>query len=256
MFQKPVVALFLCLLAASFSASSCPKKSYSIGIQAMDYSPHYNGDDLTQPTFFNDFITWLSKKTDCTFEIVPLPVKRLTNALERKKIDFIYPGNPDWHQENKENNNNKYWYSPTIAFGLGGTMVLPANQKMMPASFASLAFPRGFTPIAFYPLRKKHYIDFIEVSDAYAAYMMVVSKRATGADIEYNVAQHTMAKHKLPPLALADNLPFTLASFHLMAQESNEFTRHISSLIQENPEQLTLLRKNAKLLESRPTNVH
>ena len=123
---------------------------------------------------------------------------------------------------------------------------------MIPASFSSLAFPRGFTPIAFYPLRKKHYIDFIEVSNAYAAYMMVVNKRATGGDIEYNVAQHIMKKHKLPPLVLADNLPFTLTNFHLMAREANEFTTQIFSLIQENKEELAQLRKKAKLLEQRP----
>ena len=102
MYQKAVVVLMLTLLVTSFPALSCQKESYTIGIEALDYSPHYNGDDLSEPTFFKDFILWLSAKTNCQFEIIPLPIKRLTGELDRNKLDFIYPGNPNWHPENSE----------------------------------------------------------------------------------------------------------------------------------------------------------
>lgn len=229
---------------------ACEKSAYTVGVQAIDYTPHYNGVQ-DEETYFKQFVLWLSEKTGCKFDIVYLPIKRLDLEFESLSIDFMYPDNPNWHNTTDSVNQNRV-YSPVLATAIGGTMVASENTNITLASFETLVFPRGFSPVAWYPLQQTYSIAFKEVSDATAALLMVNAKRATGADIELSVAQHLTKKHDLTPLALAKNLPITPTGFHLVTLKHPELMNTISQLVNSHQQELLLMRESLGLIEALP----
>ncbi|GHF94322.1 hypothetical protein [Thalassotalea marina] len=257
MFKKSIITLVsLCFVSISLPSIACEKVPYKVGVQSIDYSPHYNGEHPNKETFFKLFIAWVSNKTGCKFEVINLPIKRLYLEFESDSFDLMYPDNPAWHSNSSSDEQtaplDTRLYSPKIATALGGTMVKPEHENIKLESFRVLVFPRGFSPIAWYPLQESHAIEFKEVTDAAAALMMVDAGRATGADIEYNVARHLAKEHHYTALVLAKNLPFTPTGFHLSTIKHPKLMATISQLIDEHPQELSAMRKKAGLIENLP----
>jgi len=245
-------AFFLFLMFFNKPVFSCEKKVYTIGVQAIDYTPHYNFVTENKENLFIEFVDWLSQKTGCDFQIKPLPIKRLKLAFEQQNdIDFIYPDNPNWH-DNTSNVTDKRIYSLPIAKALGGTMVKEANKKVLLNEFELLAFPRGFTPVAWLSLHQEYEIKFREVTDAKAALLMVQSSRVDGADIEYNVAQYIIKKYNLSSMVLAENLPFTPTDFHLATLTQPVMMKVINTLLLTNTDDIKKMKLKVNLIEKKP----
>jgi len=238
----------------SVRVSACDKKNYTIGVQSIDYTPHYNFTTSDRLNFLNEFIIWLELKTQCKFTILSLPIKRLNFTFEEQQtIDFIYPDNPNWHDISpSEETGIQRVYSPSIAVALGGTMVTEANKYISIAQFNTLAIPRGFTPVAWLPLKAQKKVNFREVSDAKASLLMVQTGRVDGADIEYNVAQYLIKKHKLLPMVLADNLPFIYTDFHLSTFTQLDMMKTITELVNNHQIEIKEMKKKVRLLEQKP----
>lgn len=230
-----------------------PSKRYVIGVEQIDYSPHYNFVTETTQNFFAEFVVWLNQKSACQFIIKALPIKRLqAEYLNTNKIDFIYPDNPNWHNGNSETVSMKREYSAPLITALGGTMVKLSHQHITLETFKKLAFPRGFTPVAWFPFVDKHHISFTETSNALSALMMVSTGRVDGADIEYNVAKYLINKHELETLVLANQLPFTPTKFHLSTIREPELLGHISSLITQHTSDLNAIKTSLNIIEALP----
>ncbi len=229
-------------------ANSCPTpdKIYVIGVEAIEYSPHYNFVRPAQANFFGDFVTWLAKKTQCNFQVKSLPIKRLKYAYENTgNIDFIYPDNPNWHDKNSQ----QRFFSKGLVTALGTTMVKAKNVSMEIGNFHSLAFPRGFSPVAWYPLQQKYGITFSETSNALAALKMVDANRVDGADVEYNVAQYLMLQGEIHNLKVAQNLPFTPTSFHLSTLKEQVFITYINDIIEQSFDEIETIKQQLGIVE-------
>ena len=101
-------------------AVACEKSVYTIGVQAIDYSPHYNFNDKDAANYFGEYVDWLNKKLPCTFIVKSLPIRRLNFLFEQGMIDFIYPDNPSWHDDITAGSRV---YSSSLVTALGGTVV-------------------------------------------------------------------------------------------------------------------------------------
>jgi len=241
-----LILLFLNISISQYSYACVKNSPYIIGVQAIDYSPHYNFIEKNMPSYFSNFIQWVENKTQCKFIIKALPIKRLNIAFsQQSSIDFIYPDNTNWHTTS-----DKRIYSNTIALALGGTIVRPENANLTLEEFNTLAIPSGFTPVAWLALQKKHQINIHETANAKSALLMTIYQRADGADVEYNVANHLIAKHQYQPLVLAKNLPFTPTSFHISTFNHPEVLNIINKLIKTYPDEIRKLKKQVSLIES------
>jgi len=249
--QKLIAVIFVFFIAKEVNAENGKCLSATpliVGVQSIAYSPHYDFVSDKQEGYFNDLIKWLEEKTQCTFLIRPLPIKRLKLSLRYQHIDFMYPDNPTW---NKTFDIDRY-YSVPVTTALGGTMVKQSNENTKLHAFNRLAFPRGFTPVAWYQLEDGAHIKFTEVSSVLATLKMVLTNRADGADIEYNVANYLVTKHKLEPLVLAKNLPFTPTHFHLSTYRQTTIMQQINQLISTNPEVISKLKNKHGIIEKPP----
>lgn len=240
-------AIFL-IPKASLAACPQPEKVFVIGVEAIAYSPHYNFVEQEQPNFFGGFVEWLSKRTECKFEVRALPIKRLKSEYQQNKsIDFIYPDNPNWHSES---DNAHRHYSNSIVLALGSTIVLKENAEMKIEQFKRLTFPRGFSPVAWYKFKES--VTFTETFSALAALQMVAVNRVDGADVEYNVAQFLMAQSNIENLVMAKNLPFTPTKFYLSTYTETTLLALINQKMQQFPEEISRLKKQAGLTEKAP----
>jgi len=191
-FKSSLYILLLFISALSLNAFACEKnESYVIGVQSIDYSPHYNFIEQGAPSYFSLFLNWLEQKTSCKFSVKVLPIKRLNYSKNSQySLDFIYPDNSTWHIENSDDR----FYSDPIITAMTGMMVRPKEQKMPLEHFKVLAITRGFTPTQWLSLAPKHQIKFQETFNALASLKMVIYNRADGADVEFNVANYLTKK--------------------------------------------------------------
>lgn len=188
----------------------------------------------------------MERKTSCKFTVKVLPIKRL-NYVENSQypLDFIYPDNPTWHENNVDNR----FYSDPIITAMTGMMVRPAEKKMPLEHFKVLAITRGFTPTQWLSLAPKHKIRFQETFNALASLKMVNYNRADGADVEYNVARYLTAKNKLSPLVLATQLPPWPTPFHLSTQKHPKILMLINQLMSQYPQELKALKAQLNIKE-------
>jgi len=210
-------ARVITLLAIAYTLSpsvvqACEKPVYTIGVQAIEYSPHYNFEDKNAASYFSEYVAWLNNNLPCRFIVKPYPIKRLNLLFNQKQVDFIYPDNPNWHDEITAQSRS---YSTPLVTALGGTVVKLKDKDIELGDFKRLAFPRGFTPIAWLELQAQYIIEFAETNSAKAALQMVLSSRASGADVEWNVANYLIKVNGLKPMTLGRKLPFTPTKFHL-----------------------------------------
>jgi len=239
--------LLASLLVVSKNTNACPQKSpYVIGVQAIDYSPHYNFIEQNTPNYFGNFIQWVESKTQCKFLFKILPIKRLNLTFNpRSNLDFIYPDNATWHTESDQR-----IYSHAIALALGSTMVKPENINLTLENFNILAIPSGFTPAAWLNLPPKYPITIHETVNAKSALLMTIYQRADGADVEYNVANYLIKKYHYNPLVLAKHLPFSPTTFHISTFNHPKLLTLINQLITAYPDEINQLKAQVNLHES------
>jgi hypothetical protein len=224
-----------------------PEKNYIIGVQSIDYSPHYNFIEKGAPSYFSLFLTWLEQKTNCKFRVKALPIKRLN--FDKNNIitlDFIYPDNAIWHDKNTV----KRFYSLSLITAMTGMMVRPDKESTALEQFKTLAIVRGFTPAQWLFLAPNYTIKFHETHDALSALKMVLYKRADGADVEYNVAQYLLKKHHLNKLVLAKKLPDWTTTFHISSVQHPDIINKINRLIKKYPNEIQALKDKVNLIET------
>ena len=250
-FLKIQLILLFLLIPISINVHSeaiCDsEKVYTIGVQSIAYSPHYNFIEKNKPSYFSLFLNWLEHKTNCKFVIKALPIKRLNFDQNNKiNLDFIYPDNPIWH----DNTDNTFFYSSPLVTAMSGMMVRPNNQNRELTSFKVLAIVRGFTPKQWLSETSKPLIEFHETHDALSSLKMVLYNRADGADIEYNVAQYLLKEHHLGELVLATKLPAKPTTFHISSKHQDKIITKINQLIEKYPSEIQALKDKVNLVET------
>lgn len=228
-------------------------ESYIIGIEQIDYYPHYDFSHRQQRGYFVDLIKLFSEKTGHQFKFMPLPVKRLYQSA-KSDIDFIYPDNPLWEQYN-EPGIHKSFSSPVI-FTLGSTLVKPELQHISLEQFRSLAVIHGFVPTKWLALKDQYKYRMVDVPDVASALGLVLKGRLDGANIEFNVAQHYLRSIAAQDqLVIAEQLPFTQLPFLLSTVKHPAVLKQFDQFLIENAEQVAALKRKYQLQEQRPAPV-
>lgn len=128
-------------------------------------------------------------------------------------------------------------------------MVRREWQDISLAEFETLAVPLGFTPVKWLSLISAGDVNLIQVPDSSAALQMVLLGRATGADIEYNVARHLMIMMNRPgELVLNTQLPLDEVGFTVSTLRHAELIRELDQFIADNPALLTQLKQRYALV--------
>jgi hypothetical protein len=245
--MRVVVMLLTCCL--SFFSGATVAKSYVIGIEQLDYYPHYDFSSDHPRGYFFDLIQLYSQWSGDQFVFKALPVKRLyKDAAEL--TDFVYPDNLVWQPQLDIDHKVTKYYSDPVIYTLGGTMVLPENQQMRLKEFRLLANIHGFSPTLWVGLKKNYKFKILDVPDAESALGMTLKGRVDAANVEYNVAQYHLAQMKdSGTLVIAEHLPFTNLAFHLSSQKHPEQILRFNQFLREQQQQIQQLKQRYALIE-------
>lgn len=245
------VVLMLLWSCLSFFCGTVQAKTYVIGIEQLDYYPHYDFKSVQPRGYFVDLIQLYSIWSGDEFVFKALPVKRLYKD-SAELTDFIYPDNLRWQPHLDIDQKLVKYYSAPVIYTLGGTMVLPQKQQMSLSDFKVLANIHGFSPTRWLELKKRHKFKILDVPDAESALRMTLRGRVDGANVEYNVAQYHLAQMKsAKALVMAEHLPFTNLAFHLSSQKHPEQIRRFNQFLIEQQDQIQQLKLRYALVEYR-----
>jgi polar amino acid transport system substrate-binding protein len=244
---------WLALLMVMFVTCPLRADSFVIGIEQIDYYPHYDFSQRQKRGYFFDLIQLFSDKTGHQFKFMPLPVKRLYSSTT-SGIDLIYPDNPLW-QQYMEPGTDKFYSSPVI-FTLGSTLVKPELQHITLEKFRSLAVIHGFVPTQWLALKSQHKYRMVDVPDVASALGLVLKGRLDGANIEFNVAQHYLRSIAAQDqLVIAEQLPFTQLPFLMSTVKHPQLLAQFDLFLQENAAEVVALKRKYQLQEQRPAPV-
>lgn len=239
----------LMLLLSSCLCGSLQAKTYVIGIEQLDYYPHYDFKSAQPRGYFFDLIQLYSKWSGDDFVFKALPVKRLyKDSIEL--TDFVYPDNKAWQPHLEIDPSITKHYSAPVIYTLGATLVLPQKQQMLLSDFKVLANIHGFSPTRWLELKKQHKFKILDVPDAESALRMAIRGRVDAANVEYNVALYHMEQMKLSKaLVMAEHLPFSNLAFHLSSQKHPEQIRRFNQFLIEKQDQIQQLKQRYGLVE-------
>lgn len=244
------LGLLLITLAASAQPPVSPVKVVRVGIQEIDYYPHFDFSSQPPQGYFYDLMQLFAKQAKLRIEFVPLPVRRLYQEAA-DSVDLVYPDNPRW-QRYLVVNLAKH-YSAPVEMNLGTTMVLAQNRDMPLAKVRSVAIIHGFTPTKWLELESQYRYRLVEVADVDSALGLVLKGRVDAAVVEYHVAQHYMQQHKLQDqLVVGSQLPYTQLAFLLSSFRDESLIQQFNLFLQKNAVEVDALRQKYHLYQQLP----
>jgi ABC-type amino acid transport substrate-binding protein len=244
---------WLALMLLAFSAGAIRADNYVIGIEQIDYYPHYDFSKRQQRGYFFDLIQLFSEKSGHQFKFMPLPVKRLYQSAN-SGIDFIYPDNPLWKQYSEPGITK--FYSEPVIFTLGSTLVKPAMQQMTLEELRTVAVIHGFAPTKWLALQDQYKYRLVDVPDVASALGLVLKGRVDAAVIELNVAQHYLRSIAAEDtLVIAEQLPFTQLPFLLSTVKHPHLLKEFDRFLREHADAVAALKRKYQLQEQRPVPV-
>lgn len=228
---------------------SAETRQLIIGIEQIDYFPHYDFSAGQQRGFFHDLMQLFGKTAGYHIRYDSLPVKRLYQAAN-ERVDLVYPDNPLWQKYLVAE--YKKTFSEPVVYTLGSTMVLPENRQIPLERFRSLAVIHGFTPYRWLEMQNRYKFKFVDVADGASALGLVLKGRVHGASIELNVANEYLRRIGQPgALVAADTLPFSEIPFLLSSVHRPELIAEFNRFLHQHAREIQQLKQKYQLLEHR-----
>lgn len=222
-------------------------KEYTVGIEDINYYPHYDFSGAEPRGYFFELMQLFSKSSGHQFKFQKLPVKRLYLAA-KDEVDLVYPDNPLWQQYLYASYPKTF--SEPVIYTLGSTMVRPEHRNLSVASVRNLAVIHGFTPTRWLELKKLHNFKVVDVQDAYSALGLLTKQRVDAAVVEYNVAQAYLTEFKLPAaLVIGEQLPFPEVPFLLSTVNHSELIAEFNQFLKTERVAIQALKDRFKLIE-------
>ena len=232
------------------SLPSAYAKEFVVGIEDINYYPHYDFTGEQPRGYFFELMQLFSKKSGHHFKFQKLPVKRLYLSA-KDEVDLVYPDNPRWQQYLYASYPKTY--SEPVIHTLGSTMVRPENRHIPVGRVKYLAIIHGFAPSRWLELKKIYSFKIVDVQDVPAALGLVLKKRADAAVVEYNVAQAYLAGHqKAGELVAGEQLPFTDVPFLLSTVHQPELIAEFNLFLEREQLAIQALKDKFALVEDKP----
>ena len=136
--------IYVAVIIFSFANLSLAQtKVYVIGVENIDYFPHYTYENGKFEGHGRAILDAFAKSQGYTFVYEAFPIKRLYNNFLDQKLDFKYPDNPNWKQKLKRG--TQVHYSQPVAEYIDGVVVLPERKGQGVKQLKTLGTVLGFT---------------------------------------------------------------------------------------------------------------
>jgi len=226
-------------------ATAAQGGNYTIGVEALDYYPHYRADARGQfDGFARAVFDAFAEDSGHVFSYRPLPVNRLYAEFAAGQVDFKYPDNPQWGGDAKKGVEVRY--SASVTPYVDGLLVLPAAAGK--GAVASIGIVAGFTPFPYkdalaegrYKLEERNALDQLLRG--------VLLGRLDAAYVNIDVGRHALRTLGEPGGLVFDAaMPADRGDYHLSSIKHAEVLGQFDEWLKANAERITALRKQFAL---------
>jgi polar amino acid transport system substrate-binding protein len=231
-----------------FNVNNSFSQNYSIGVEQLNYIPHYtyNGDQYLG--FARELIDNFAKYAKITITYKILPIKKLFSDFVNGDIDFKYPDSPYWQQNLKKN--KKIIYSNSVVKYIDGVLVLPENKNININKLKNLGIVRGFTAWDYLDQIKNNTIKISEHKSLSGLIKMTLKKRIDGLYANVAVAKYQLEQILKQPTGLVFNssLPHTKSSYFLSTIKHPKMINILNKFLLEKKEKINEIKEKYKIL--------
>ncbi len=241
------VITFICLFCLMSGLVPVQAKTYTLGVEELNYLPYYANDQREYYGFAREFFDLFAKEQGITFEYKVLPVKRLWNDFLNEKLDFKFPDHPYWNGDAKKGLN--VVYSDAVVNYIDGVMVTSDNQAISIENLKKLGTVAGFTAWDYLDLIKANKITVVENPSFVGLLKQTLVGRLDGAYINISVAQHQLETELKKPSALvfATQLPHTKADYLMSSIKHPELVAAVNAFMKKHGEAIRRLKIKYKV---------
>ncbi len=247
-FSKPATRLKIFLLctfafaqaAAAFAMTGRARaETYVVGIENIEYMPHYSAVGEEVYGYIRDLLDAFAKDEGINFRYQAYPIIRLSRNLATGIVDFKYPANPGWI----EHSGATLIYSDPVAEFTDGLSIKPENRGK---PIKSIALVRGFTPQAFQKQIENGEIHVSEHDSLRDVVQHVLRGRSDAVYANKSVVKYFMANflHKPDALIFDDQENVTRDSYRLGTIQHRKIIEKLNQWLAKNSGRIGKLKKS------------
>lgn len=209
---------FLCslcwlLLILPATGYADEKTIYRIGVENIDYYPHY-AFGFQKPSFAQELIERFFDDHSADVIFISLPLKRFNQWYGKDDIDFKYPDNRDWRQD--EQIKRPVIYSTEVVRLTAGTTVPFNKLGIKRDNIKRLGTILGFYPTLYKDRVDAGYTTIINDPSVLSVIRMSMNGIVDGTNLDYSVINHHLKSlGKAKALLMDKSLPHMTFGFHL-----------------------------------------
>lgn len=228
------------LLGAGVAAA---KDVLVIGVENQYYLPVYAYESGVYRGFARDLFDAFAHDRGYQIEYRALPVPRLYASFFEGQVDFKFPDNADWKQDQRAG--KKIHYSDPVAAFIDGVSVRPEMRNAKPDAIKRLATMGGFTPWAWLDRIKAGNTALTENTNLEALIRQTLAGRVDGAYASVAVINYQLDHVLKQPGALVFNpgLPNSRDNYHLASIKRPEVVAEFNEWMRKNRAQVATLKK-------------
>lgn len=209
--------IFLLVIFSSYISTNAQAEHLIIGVEDLNYYPIYHFSQGQYTGAASEIINHFAKLNNHTVTYKSYPITRLNKQYLTGELDFRFPDNAYWAQEQKSG--YEITYSNSVIDFIDGVMVLPSNQRKEhnQDTLKKLGTVRGFTAWDYLERIKNGSIKINETTNLSSLIKRTMNGRDDGAYFNIDVAYYFLNNTLNKPQALIfdPNLPHTKSSYSL-----------------------------------------
>ncbi len=230
------------------------EKKLVIGVEDVDYLPHYSSRDGEYRGFGREVIDLFATRYGYAVHYKILPTKRLFwEFLHKKEIDLMYPDNPRWSVDMKQGKRVVY-NEKSVVDTVFALLVLPEKKSITKDKLKRVGILRGYTTWGLNDLIAAGQIELHSASHYPSLLKMVLHKHLDAVFSDIAAGRHFMAKEMTSgqELVFAAQLPYTVHSFYFSTIRRPEVIRKINEFMRREKEAIDLLKRKNRVIVDLP----
>jgi hypothetical protein len=223
---------------------------YIIGVEELNYYPLFNfsTNKIQKPSFTLDLLSAFFNEKKYQYRFVTLPIKRFDKWYVEKVIDFKFPDNVRWRDEQK--NKLNITFSQPIIKLLAGSYVLNKNQTYQRSDIKKLGTILGFSSTLWFDKIKEKQLIVIEDTSPLSVVKHVLHGNTDATNIDQNVINYNLKLiNKAGEITLNKNIPYEIYTYHFSSIKHPNVIREFDLFIKNNQALINKLKIKYQITE-------
>ncbi len=232
----------LCLLLILAAEGAIARETLVIGVEGLYYLPVSSYENGVYAGYARDLFDAFARDRGYAIEYRALPVPRLYASFFEGELDFKFPDNANWKQDQRAG--RRIHYSDPVAAFIDGTSTPAGKQVDHPDQIRRLGTMGGFTPRAWMDRIEAGRIRLSENTRLDALVRQALAGRVDGVYASVAVINYQLDNVLKRPGALVFNpaLPYSRDNYHLSSIRHPEILAEFNDWMRKNRDRVAALK--------------